>query len=232
MDPAEYCREIETYLCRKNEGHLVRIVGPAFEQVCGWANLGVPLKVAFRGIDQYCDRYYAKGSRRRPVRIEFCEADILDLFDAWRRAIGVSQATQNSAADDGPSKRPSLAKHLARAVARLTPLRAGGGRSPAFGERIDAVIRRLDVLAGETRSVRGDARAAVVEELRSLDQKLMDAVRAEAPTELIAALQTEADGELTPFRARMPHQEFERAHAAAVDRLLRDAFGLPVLAYD
>ena len=74
MDPAEYCREIEAYLCRKNEGHLIRIVGPAFEQVCGWAQLGVPLKIAFRGIDQYCERYYAKGPRRRPVRIEFCEA--------------------------------------------------------------------------------------------------------------------------------------------------------------
>ncbi len=61
MDPSDYCREIEAYLCRKNEGHLIRIVGPAFEQVCGWANLGVPLKVAFRGIDQYCDRYYARG---------------------------------------------------------------------------------------------------------------------------------------------------------------------------
>ena len=33
----QYCREIEAYLCRKNDGHLVRIVGPAFEQVCGWA---------------------------------------------------------------------------------------------------------------------------------------------------------------------------------------------------
>ena len=67
MDPAEYCREIETYLCQKNEGHLIRIVGPAFEQVCGWATMGVPLKVACRGIDQYCERYYAKGPRRRHV---------------------------------------------------------------------------------------------------------------------------------------------------------------------
>src|SRR5215210_8198432 len=96
MDPVEYCREIETYLCRKNEGHLIRIVGPAFEQVCGWATMGVPLKVAFRGIDQYCERYYAKGPRRRPVRIEFCEADVLELFDSWRRAVGVSAVTSST----------------------------------------------------------------------------------------------------------------------------------------
>src|ERR671916_101183 len=89
MEPAEYCRELETYLCRKNEGHLIRIAGPVFEQVCGWAAQGVPLKIAFRGIDRYCERYYAKGPQRRPVRIEFCEADVLDSFDEWRRAVGV-----------------------------------------------------------------------------------------------------------------------------------------------
>ena len=44
----EYCREIETYLCRKNDGHLIRVVGPSFELVSGWAAQGVPLKVALR----------------------------------------------------------------------------------------------------------------------------------------------------------------------------------------
>src|SRR5512132_2332825 len=88
--PEEYCRQLETYLCRKNDGHLIRIVGPAFEQVCGWAEQGIPLKLAMRGIDRYFERYYAKGPRRRPVRVEFCEADVLDVFDEWRRSVGIS----------------------------------------------------------------------------------------------------------------------------------------------
>ena len=91
-DPHDYCREIEDYLCRKNDGHLIRIVGPSFEKVCGWAEQGVPISVAFRGIDRCFERYYAKGPRRRPVRIDFCEADVLDVFDEWRRAIGVAAA--------------------------------------------------------------------------------------------------------------------------------------------
>jgi hypothetical protein len=97
QDPAEYCRAIEAYLTRKNEGHLIRVAGPVFEQVSGWAAQGVPLAVAFRGIDRYCERYYAKGPRRRPVRVEFCEADILELFDDWRRAVGVAQLVDSSA---------------------------------------------------------------------------------------------------------------------------------------
>src|SRR6476661_9393096 len=146
MDASDYCREIEAHLCRKNEGHLIRIVGPAFEQVCGWSNLGIPLKVALRGIDQYCERYYAKGPRRRPVRIEFCEADVLDLFDNWRRATGVSSAGDPGSAEEAPSRKPSLAAHIERAIARLTTVRGAGARGPAFGERVDAIVRELDGL--------------------------------------------------------------------------------------
>jgi hypothetical protein len=94
-ESVDYCREIETYLCRKNDGHLIRITGPSFELVTAWAAQGVPLKVAFGGIDRYFERYYAhraRGPRRRPVRIDFCEADVLDTFDEWRRATGVTAA--------------------------------------------------------------------------------------------------------------------------------------------
>jgi hypothetical protein len=231
MEPPEYCRQIEAYLCRKNEGHLIRIVGPAFEQVCGWAMIGVPLKVAFRGIDQYCDRYYAKGPRRRPVRIEFCEADVLDLFDAWRRSIGVPRG-DNGNEEEPRSRKPPLAGHIERAIARLTSLRAGGVRSVTFNERIDTVVRQLDQLAADARGARGETRSALVERLQALDEELIGAARAESDEELTATLRTDADAELVPFKARMPQAEYGRAHAAALDRLLRDAFGLPTLTYE
>lgn len=232
MDPAEYCRDIETYLCRKNEGHLIRIVGPAFEQVCGWAALGVPLKVAFRGIDQYCERYYAKGPRRRPVRIEFCEADILDLFDAWRRAVGVTAAAGSVAAEEPPPRKSPLAAHIERAVARLTALRAGGKRSAAFGDRIDAAVRQLDHLAADARAARGEARARIVERLQNLDGDLLNAAVEEADASLAATLRLEAEAELAPFVSRMPQDALDRARGAAFHRLLRDTLGLPVLTYE
>jgi hypothetical protein len=230
MNPEEYCREVETYLCRKNEGHLIRIVGPAFEQVCGWATQGVPLKIAFRGIDQYCERYYAKGPRRRPVRIEFCEADILDLFDTWRRALGVTGAS-DPAGEPAPRK-PALAAHIERAMARLTSLRAGGQRSAAFAERLDTVVRQLDHLAADARTVRGEARADIIDRLRVLDDELVGAAAQEVSTEAAAALRSEAEAELMPFAQRMPPAALERARDAAFVRLLRESAGLPVVTYE
>jgi hypothetical protein len=228
MDPADYCRQVEAYLCGKNDGHLIRVVGPAFETVSGWAQQGIPLKIVFRGIDQYCARYYAKGGRRRPVRIEFCEADILDLFDAWRRAIGV---TDGSAEEPAP-RRPSLASHIERAIARLTAGRAGGRRSAAFDAWVSEAVRELDGLLTGARTARGEARVAIIERLASMDDELTRAAAGELGTDAAAALRAEAEGELASFGDRLAPDAKARATQAACDRLARESLALPSLRYD
>ena len=236
LDVPAYCRDIETYLCRKNEGHLIRIVGPAFDQVCGWAMRGVPLKIAYRGIDRYCERYYAKGGRRRPVRIEFCEADILDAFDEWRRAVGVTAAS-SAGADAGDSagaaagRRPALAAHLERAIARLRSP-AGFARSAEFHARVDTVIRELESCMEPARGARGEARTRLIERLAALDTELQAAAARELDPARARELRQEAEAELAPFAARMPPETRERATQAAIQRLVREALGLPVLTYE
>ena len=226
MDVAEYCREIEAYLCRKNEGHLIRIVGPVFEQVSGWAAQGVPLAVAFKGIDAYCERYYAKGPRRRPVRVEFCEADVLELFDSWRRAVGVSNL--DGPDDTNQPKHDSLPLHLDRAIARLTALRAG--RQPgALSNRIDDAVRELDRLRTSAKHARGDARTAILDRLAALDGELLDTVRSQLEDKARADLRAKAEGEIAPFASRMSPDARASAVEAAFVRMVRDAAGLPEL---
>lgn len=231
-DPSAYAREIESYLCQKNEGHLIRIVGPAFEMVCGWAAQGVPLKIACRGIDQYCERYYAKGPRRRPVRIEFCEADILDLFDSWRRAVGVSATDGGDAQPEPRPRKTPLGAHLDRVIARLTAVRAGDKRSPGFDDAVDSSVRELDRLGADARNARGDQRARIVERLAELDRALMDAAAREIDPATAAALRRDADEELAPFGSRMAPEARGRAASAAFERLLRETLGLPTVSYE
>jgi hypothetical protein len=225
LDQHDYCRQIEAYLCRKNDGHLIRIVGPAFDQVCGWAVKGVPFKVACRGIDRYFERYYAKGPRRRPVRVEFCDADVLDVFDEWRRAVGVP------AFDAAPeSKHGSLPAHLERVVARLTSLRAGEAR--AFDPVLDELIRELDAARGTAKGLRGEARQTFIERLRSLDGGLIAAARAACDSQTVGELLAEADRELAPFRVRMPADAYQQSREACVNRLIRERLRLPVVAFE
>ena len=225
----EYCREIETYLCRKNDGHLIRVVGPSFDLVSAWAAQGIPLKIAFSGIDRYCERYYRQGPRRRPVRIDFCEADVLDVFDEWRRALGDSRLpTLDSRLS---TNRPSLPAHLERAVLRLTQARAGGPLGPAFDEVIDRVARELDRARAGARGVRGDARQALLNRLIALDAELVQQARATLDEPARASLARDAEDELAGFRVAMAPDAFARAREAAIDRLIRERFGLPTIRF-
>lgn len=233
---AEFCSQIETYLCRKNEGHLIRVTGPSFDVVSSWAERGIPLKVAYKGIDRYFERYYRKGPRRRPVKIDFCDADVLDAFDDWRRALGVTHTAPAASPPeeeepDRTARGPSLPAHLERVVMRLTAARASGRLGDAFDGLVDRVARELDAARAESRGLRGDARQHLIARLAVLDAELVAAVRASMDDAAVAALAREAADELTSFRQRMTADAFDRALDGAVVRLVRERFSLPTIAF-
>lgn len=235
MTPDQYCREIEAYLCRKNDGHLIRIVGPSFERVCSWASQGIPFRIACQGIDAYFVRYYAKGARRRPVHIDFCEHDVLDAFDAWRRSVGVRVPGAPADEDTPHAKRHkrSLPEHLDRICECVTARRARmTPPPPAF----DAVLERITNEAAAFRDLagplRGETRERITARLVELDRMMLDAARAQADPAALQAMRAEAAEQLLPFRDRMTADTYRRAVDAAVNRLIRDREQLPTVAFE
>jgi len=227
---AEYCRDIETYLCRKNDGHLIRVVGPAFEMVSRWARDGVPLKVACGGIDRYFERYYRKGPRRRPVRIEFCEADVLDVFDEWRRASGVT-ATQFDRESKPHGRTPSLPEHLERVLIKLTNAQATSVLGTNADPLIEQLSAELDCARGIAGGLRGDARRAMGERLAAADRALLALVRQAVTADDLQALRQDVDGLLGSVVDQMAPEARERARERALDQLLRERFHLPTISY-
>jgi len=233
-DVDAYCRDLEAYLCRKNVGHLIRITGPAFERVVAWAHQGIPLKVAEAGIDRYFERYYRKGPRRRPVRIDFCEADVFDAFDDWRRALGIAAVVADAAG--GPDveeavpatrTRRSLASQLEAAVSRLTVLRGSDQAGPVIGTALDVAVRALDALQPEAARARGDARDALLLRVAAIEADLVTSAAVALDAATRADLEREAAAELAPFRTRMAPEAYAQSRRAALDRLVRLHFGLP-----
>jgi hypothetical protein len=245
LEIPDYCREIESFLCRKNDGHLIRIVGPSFDLVSGWAGEGIPLKIALQGIERYFERYYRKGPRRRPVRIDFCDDDVRDVFDEWRRAVGIVDARVGAAEPAGePAGKPagedspppsgrsssvSLPAHLERALRRLTTSRATGKLGDEADPLIDRVSSELDVARSSPGGVRGQARRELLGRLEALDDELKAMAERALTASQRDAIEGEARDELAEFRGRLDAAAFERAHAAAVARLAREHFGIPVL---
>ena len=170
----------------------------------------------------HADRYYRNGPRRRPVRIDFCEADVLDVFDEWRRAVGLTATVERRST-------PSVPAHLERALARLTSVRATG----TLGARVDSVLDRLSQALDDARAaaggVRGATRAALVEGLAALDVELLAAAAATLTDVERAEMEQAADEDLRSFKPTLPPDAYERARAATFERLLRERFHLPSL---
>ncbi len=246
-DPGAYCREIESYLCRCNGGHLIRIVGPAFEQVRGWAEAGVPLGVVTAGIDRRLARYRATGPHRRPLRIEFCAADVLDAFDEWRRAVGLVAAPGHAPAGGDPDhpagaadtaerrvrsgRRLTLPKHVDRILEGASNRLAREEMPPGLRAALTRLVTDVDALRPSARGARGPSRRAVVERLDDIDGALLVAAREAAGPDL-ADLEADARAELSSFRSRLDADAFARAVRAATDRLLRRRLGLPAVRFE
>lgn len=229
---ADYCSELEAYLCRKNDGHLIRVVGPSFELVSRWARDGIPLKVAIGGIDRYFERYYSKGPRRRPVRIDFCEADVLDVFDEWRRATGLTASAVGGEGSSPATRRgPSLPEHLARALIKLTNVQATGRLGATLDPLIDQLSQELDRARGAAGGVRGDARRAMTERLAALDASLLSVGRLSLSSEDLEQLGREAVALLGPLVDQMTDDARDRARGRALDQLVRERFHLPTLTF-
>lgn len=235
VDVGAYCRQVEARLTQENAGHLVRIVGPAFDLVRRWALDGVPISVVFQGIAQKAERHRA-GRSTHPLRLEFCESDVRALFEHWRRAVGVSSgsAPDAGASPDEPSAdeasgRPSLSRHLERAIARLTTVAGRPDVPEAIRALAAAQLEEVTAVRQQARTARGAARAVLVERLAPLQRAAAAAARDAAPATVLAELTGQAERDLAGYRQRLHGQAWQRAIDVTVDRLLRDRFGLPTL---
>jgi hypothetical protein len=234
IDLGEYCRQIEDFLTQVNSGNLVRVVGPAFELVRSWAIAGVPLSIVFEGVRAKAVRHQA-GTSRRPLRLEFCAEDVQEVFDRWRRAVGAFGPVTETDQSQPPAKghRPqSLSRHLDRVIERLVSAASRVDVSPDLRNAIERSLDRLTDIRGRSERVRGEKRAAILEELAEVDRHLLDEVRAALEVSTISGFADSAGEDIRAFRSRLTPDAWERSVSLGIDRLVRERCGLPTVELD
>jgi hypothetical protein len=112
----------------------------------------------------------------------------------------------------------------------MTALRAGEDRS--LDATLDALVHEIDIARAGAKSIGGAARQALIEQLRALDKRLLEAAHAQCDADTMHALGAEADEDLAPFRGRMAPETYEQSRRSAVDRLLRERRKLPTIAFE
>lgn len=232
VDVGDYCRRVESHLTRVNAGHLVRIVGPAFDLVRRWAEDGVPLNVVLRGIDRKAERHNV-GRAKRPLRIEFCEADVRDVFENWRRAVGIpgtvmpGQPIEPEGAQS--RRRPSLSKHVERVLDRLGRLTGRLDWPEELRDGVEGIRTEVLSLQESAKGARGAAKDPIIERLVELDRDLLALARRSAPASVQRQVRQDAEADLAGYRGRLAPDVYRQSVDVTADRLLRDRFGLPTL---
>ena len=235
VDVGEYCRHVESHLAQVNAGEIIRITGAGFELVRSWALEGIPLSIVCHAVSQKAERHRA-GRATRPLRIEFCTADVREVYTAWRRAVGIrgtdgvagNEAT-GVAAQAEDKRRVSLGRHLQRAIDRLSQSASRLDLAPAMRDALDAVLQDVAAISERARGARGAARESIASELAALDARMLTGVRAAVGAAGLERLNAEAAADLAGYRGRLAPDEWQRSVALGVDRLLRDQLGLPTL---
>jgi hypothetical protein len=240
VDVGDFCRNVEACLARVNQGHLVRIVGAGFELVRAWALEGMPPSVVYRGIERKAERHRA-GRATRPLRIEFCEADVRETYDAWRRAIGLMGRSSVAAGADvaigdpdghepeARRRKASLAKHLDRAIDRLSRVSGRLDLPTPLVDAVSAVLDDVSAIRDAASGMRGSAKDNLAARLAPLDSRLVEAASAALDDDTRAGIRGEAEADLSAYRGRLDADAWRRSVEIGVARLLRERFGLPTI---
>jgi hypothetical protein len=121
-----------------------------------------------------------------------------------------------------------LPAHLERLINRLTMSRTIERAGTHADEVLNRLVRELDGMLGVARSARGRARDALLSRLEAIDGEISQLARDEASDAARSTAASEAAEQLAPFRERMDDATYRAALAGAIDRVLRQAAGLPV----
>jgi hypothetical protein len=125
-----------------------------------------------------------------------------------------------------------LPAHIERLINRLTMSRTTARAGTQADEVLDALVRELDGMLAAARAARGHVRDTLLARLHAMDTELARLARDEASDGARAAAASEAADQLAPFRERMDDTTYRAALAGAVDRVLRQAAGLPVARFE
>ena len=234
MDVSDYCRDIETYR-RKNDGHLIRIVGPWFD--------GLEVGRAGRAAEGGAERHRSllrtvlpQGPRRRPVKSTSARrtSSTCSTNGAGRRGSRPFRAVPQS-----PTSRPRRHRNAEVCRCRNTWSACSYAEQPPRHRRAGRIGRsdprsgvdRLDRVREKSGGLRGDERQATLARLADLDAELIALATTSAGAAALEQTRAEASNDLAPFRSTMAAAAVESAVERTAMKLLRERLGLPTITF-
>lgn len=241
MNYFNYFTEIEDTFIRRRGKHLL-LSSMDWALIESWKEMGVPLHVALRGIEQSFDSFNAKPRRRTVKSLLYCQEEVEAQFAEWHEAqTGAAKENKNgdaaiekkSGGDDArlPFPRAVILEHLERARASLMKIcdERKKSRTDDFCDALSRATSRLKELSEDfARAAQPDAEK-LEDSLTLLEKMLDEALLASLSARELATARSASEEQLQPYRSRMERNVFEQTLDNLLLKRLRDAHGLPRL---
>lgn len=221
-----YFTETEEHFLRRRGGGLL-LSTLDWVLIETWKDAGIPLEAALRGIDAAFDKYDARPSKTRKVNsLAYCAQEVLAAAEEMKEAV-VGVAKENSQQDSG-FRSEEIAVFLRRNAEALEVVKLPEKTGISATAVAHEAAKSLRELAASIEKKPG--RLEVLERhLTLLEERLFAILLAATPDDQVLAVRAEADGELAPYRRKLPAQQVEQLQKQFVHKRLLEKFNLPRL---
>jgi hypothetical protein len=194
-----------------------------------WREAGVPLEAVLRGIETAFDKYEtrssrAKGRLRKINGLAWCAQAVMAAAEEMVEAATGAAPQREVATHSSGFENERVAEYLKR---NADGVATAGERTS--NEALAPIATRLRELA----AVMHEKDVMPLEDLDRiltvLEEKMVDAVRANADETELVALRQQADTELAPFRSKMSAVQLRQVHNQFLTRRLLQMHSLPRL---
>jgi len=223
-----YFTEIEERFSRRR-GSLLLLSTLDWALIESWREAGIPLEAVLRGIDNAFDRYETRSTRAK---------------GRLRKVNGLAWCAQAVM---------SAAEEMVEAATGTAPQRVVTTQSSGFeNERIAAYLsRNADSVAAVSEKTSNEGLASIATRLRELvagmhesdampledldriltvlEERMVEALRANASEAELVMLRQQADAELAPFRSKMSAVQLRQVQQQFITRRLLQMQALPRL---
>ena len=216
-----YFTEIEEHF-QKRRGTIVILSPLDWALMEVWKDAGIPLHAVLRGIDASFDKWEKRPRRTRKVNsLAYCAQEVLASAEEMKDA---AVGTQSARKDAPGLEHATVAEFLRNNATQL--------QRDTFPEAAAAIARdaasTLLALAGEA-----EHGAVAMEDLERhltvMEERLMAALLASTPDEMLLKIRGEADRDLAPYRSKMTAPQIDQLHRQYVQKKLLEQCHVPRL---
>jgi hypothetical protein len=216
-----YFTEIEEHF-QKRRGTLVILSPLDWALMEIWKDAGIPLEAVIRGIDLSFDKWEKRPRHTRKVNsLAYCAQEVLASAEEMKdAAIGTVIGKK-----DAPGLEHSAVAEFLKANAGDLAQRSLPGTAIAIAQDSASTLLTYAKEVEQQSLPMEDLerRLAVIEE------KLIAALLAATPDEVLYQIRSEADRDLAPYRGKMTTAQIDQLHRQYMQKRLLDQYSVPRL---